>query len=124
MAMFSPCLSHPTAPSKSASRLIPNRASCVAKAPAGSTRHEQSKQSRRYPRAVPDPNQVPHEVSIFVCTDCGAYGAAADDCRTAGHRVEIVNYEISAPQTQPVARTRVEDLKRHGRRLLGGDRED
>jgi hypothetical protein len=35
-----------------------------------------------------------------------------------------VNYEISASQTQPVARTRVEDLKRHGRRLLGGDRED
>jgi hypothetical protein len=72
---------------------------------------------------VPDPNKVPLEVSIFVCTDCSAYGATADCCQTEGHRVEIVNYEIAASQTQPVARTRVEDLKRHGRRLLDGQRE-
>jgi len=73
---------------------------------------------------VPDPNKVPLEVSIFVCTDCGAYGSAADGCRTEAHRVEIVSYEIAASQTQPVARTRVEDLKRHGRRLLESNRED
>lgn len=77
-----------------------------------------------YPGVVPDPNKIPLEVSIFVCTDCGSYGPAADDCRTGGHRVEMVNYEIGASQTQPVARTRVEDLKRHGRRLIDSHRDE
>jgi len=56
-----------------------------------------------------------------VCTDCGTYGSGVDVCKSEGHRVEHVSYEIGGSQSQLVAKRRVEDLKRHGRRLLNSN---
>jgi hypothetical protein len=70
---------------------------------------------------MPDPNRIPLEVNVFICTACGAQ--AIDhrhlQCREE-HKGEAfsIHYEIAAAQHQQVAKTRVADLKRHGGRLL------
>jgi hypothetical protein len=65
-----------------------------------------------------DPNKIPLDVRITVCADCGAYDARLDHCKSQGHHLSHVHYEIASSQNDSVATQRVADLMRHGRRLL------
>ena len=63
---------------------------------------------------------MPLDVRILVCVDCGAVSTSRDiePCQPSGHRFSTVHYEISAQQNDPIAIERVADLQKHGRRLL------
>jgi hypothetical protein len=72
---------------------------------------------------VPDPNNIPLDVRIAICTDCGAQSITGLDltvCREQRHGLESVHYELAATQNSAVAIRRVADLQHHGRRLLQG----
>jgi hypothetical protein len=67
-------------------------------------------------------SNIPLDVSLLVCIDCGAYSVTSDEsCRPAGHGFSTVYNEIAARQVDPVALERVADLQKHGRRLLAED---
>ncbi len=61
---------------------------------------------------------IPLHVNIPICTDCGKY-TDLEQCRVDKHRLSHVGYDISQSQNDSLAVQRVEDIKRHGRRLLG-----
>ncbi len=64
-----------------------------------------------------DPNKIPLDVRVEVCTDCGRW-VDLGSCKAHGHSLATVHYEIAVEQNDPVAIRRVEDLQKHGRRLL------
>jgi hypothetical protein len=68
-----------------------------------------------------DPNKIPLDVRISVCTSCGKYGTVLEACRTHRHEMSMVHCEIAASQNDPVAIRRVAELQQHGRRLLRED---
>ena len=74
--------------------------------------------------AVSDPNQIPLEVQVDVCLVCRKQGIGPEQiehldwCHASKADVAWARYEIAAVQNNPIASQRVEDLQRHGRRLL------
>jgi hypothetical protein len=70
-------------------------------------------------RLIANPNNIPLDVHITICTDCGYWGEKdLESCGAAGHHTSTVHYDLSAEQNDSVAMQRVADLQKHGRRLL------
>jgi hypothetical protein len=70
---------------------------------------------------VADPNNIPLDVRITICADCGTQwltGIDVEACKADKHQLSTVHYEISAEQNDAVAMERIEQLQKHGRRLL------